>query len=100
MHGWTNFTLQSIELTGRSEVFHITIWFVVVALIIAIWGAETLRKDGEMPHPPQAKRETTSEGGDRDDDEVASVSVGVSHPSELTDQNRSCIYRFDWPLSE
>lgn len=61
MHGWTNFTLQSIELTGRSEVFHITIWFVVVALIIAIWGAETLRKDDKMPHPPQAKRETTSE---------------------------------------
>ena len=25
MHGWTNFTLQSVELTGRSEVFHVTI---------------------------------------------------------------------------
>jgi len=61
MHGWTNFTLQSIELTGRSEVFHITIWFVVAALITAIWGAKTLRKDGEMPHPPQANRETALE---------------------------------------
>lgn len=61
MHGWTNFTLQSIELTGRSEVFHIAIWFVVAALITVIWGAKTLRKDDEMPHPPQATRETTLE---------------------------------------
>ncbi len=61
MHGWINFTLQSIELTGRSEVFHIMIWFVVAALITAIWGAKTLRKDDEMPHPPQANRETTHE---------------------------------------
>jgi uncharacterized protein len=61
MHGWANFTLQSIELTGRSEVFHIAIWFVVVALITASWGAKTLRRDNEMPHPPRTKREATLE---------------------------------------
>lgn len=35
-----------------SAKIHIIIWFVVVDLITAIWGAETLRKDDEMPHPP------------------------------------------------
>lgn len=59
LHGWTNFTVQTIELTGRSEVFHIMTWFVAIALIAAIWGASTLRKDGEMPHPPRAERATT-----------------------------------------
>lgn len=59
MHGWTNFTLQSIELTGRSEVFHIGLWVVVVALLTAIWGAGTLTRDGELPHPP-AERDATS----------------------------------------
>ncbi|MFC7045213.1 CPBP family intramembrane glutamic endopeptidase [Halobacteriaceae archaeon GCM10025711] len=52
LHGWTNFTVQTVDLTGRSEVFHIVMWFAVIALITAIWGAKTLTKDGEMPHPP------------------------------------------------
>jgi uncharacterized protein len=61
LHGWTNFTVQTIELTGRSEVFHIVTWFILIALITAIWGANTLRKDDEMPHPPPAKREAAPE---------------------------------------
>lgn len=52
MHGWTNFTLQSIELTGRSEMIHIGLWVVVVALLTVIWGAGTLTRDDELPHPP------------------------------------------------
>lgn len=61
LHGWTNFTVQTIELTGRSEVLHIMTWFVVITLITGTWGANTLRNDDEMPHPPQVKRETTPE---------------------------------------
>lgn len=37
MHGWANVTLQSIELTGRSEVSHIALWFVAAAFITAFW---------------------------------------------------------------
>lgn len=61
LHGWTNFTVQTIELTGRSEVFHIATWFVVLVLITMIWGANTFRKDNEVPHPPRAKREPVRE---------------------------------------
>lgn len=60
LHGWTNFTVQTIELTGRSEVFHIALWFVVIALITAFWGAKALRKDGDIPHPPQPRQEQAS----------------------------------------
>lgn len=58
LHGWTNFTVQTIDLTGRAEVFHIGLTFALVALLTAIWGAKTLTKDNEMPHPPQARRKT------------------------------------------
>lgn len=62
LHGWTNFTVQTIELTGRSEVFHIGLWFVVVALLTVIWGAKTLTKGDEMPpSPPRARREIAHE---------------------------------------
>ncbi|SEP03807.1 Membrane protease YdiL, CAAX protease family [Halogranum amylolyticum] len=62
LHGWTNFTVQTIDLTGRSEVFHIGLWFAVIALITVLWGAKTLTKDDKMPpHPPRNRREIAPE---------------------------------------
>jgi len=52
LHAAINFTAQTFTLTGRAEVFHIALWFVVVVLITVIWGAKTFRKDNQIPHPP------------------------------------------------
>lgn len=61
LHGWVNFTVQTIELAGRSEVFHILTWVIAIAFIAAIWGTNTLRRDGAMPHPPQVELDTNSD---------------------------------------
>lgn len=65
LHAWINFSAQSFALSGRSEVFHITLWFVVAVLITVLWGAKTFRKDNRMPHPPMGseKRSLDEETG-------------------------------------
>lgn len=65
LHAAINFTAQTFTLTGRAEVFHIALWFVVVVLITVIWGAKTFRKDNQMPHPPTGseKRSLDEETG-------------------------------------
>ncbi|SNR44213.1 type II CAAX endopeptidase family protein [Halorubrum vacuolatum] len=65
LHAAINFTAQTFTLTGRAEVFHIALWFVVVVLVTVIWGAKTFRKDNQMPHPPteSEKRSLDEETG-------------------------------------
>jgi membrane protease YdiL (CAAX protease family) len=52
LHSWVNFTVQTIELTPRADVFFYTVvLFGFVALVTAIWGADILASTDEIPHP-------------------------------------------------
>ncbi len=52
LHSWTNFTLQTVEGTLRTDVFFyaIVLWAFVV-LVTLVWGAETLTSDDDIPYP-------------------------------------------------
>jgi membrane protease YdiL (CAAX protease family) len=52
LHSWTNFTLQTVEGTLRTDIiFYIgTLWAFVV-LITVVYGAKTLERGGDVPHP-------------------------------------------------
>lgn len=52
VHGWMNLTLQTVELSGRAEVMHISLWVVVAVVLVLTWGGAALRRDGVVPHPP------------------------------------------------
>lgn len=52
LHSWTNFTLQTVEGTLRADVvFYIgTLWAFVV-LVTIVYGAQTLARGADLPHP-------------------------------------------------
>ncbi|NLV06203.1 CPBP family intramembrane metalloprotease [Haloarcula rubripromontorii] len=52
LHSWTNFTLQTVEGTLRTDVFFyaIVLW-AFVGLVTLVWGAETLTSGDDIPHP-------------------------------------------------
>lgn len=49
LHGWVNFTAEIIVV---SDVVYYALWFVLAGAIVAVWGAETMTTDDEVPHPP------------------------------------------------
>lgn len=60
LHSWTNFTLQTVEGTLRTDViFYIgTLWGFVV-LVAVIYGAKTLASHDDLPHPALKSDEST-----------------------------------------
>lgn len=60
LHSWTNFTLQTVEGTLRTDViFYVgTLWGFVV-LVAVIYGAKTLASHDDLPHPALKSDEST-----------------------------------------
>jgi len=52
LHSWTNFTLQTVEGTLRTDIFFYagTLWAFVVVVTV-LYGSQTLAGDTEIPHP-------------------------------------------------
>lgn len=52
LHSWTNFTLQTVEGTLRTDIFFyaVVLWLFVV-LVTVLRGADTLTKNENIPHP-------------------------------------------------
>jgi membrane protease YdiL (CAAX protease family) len=52
LHSWTNFTLQTVEGTLRTDVlFYAVVLWGFVVLVTVVWGAETLTSHDDIPHP-------------------------------------------------
>lgn len=52
LHSWTNFTLQTVEGTLRTDIiFYIGALWAFVALVTVVYGAKTLERGGNIPHP-------------------------------------------------
>jgi len=49
LHGWVNFVSETIEV---ADEFYYSIWVLSALLVVGIWGAKTLRKGTNVPHPP------------------------------------------------
>lgn len=49
LHGWVNFTAEIIVVP---DPHYYGLWFVLAAAIVAIWGAKTMTRGDEVPHPP------------------------------------------------
>jgi membrane protease YdiL (CAAX protease family) len=49
LHGWVNFTAELIVVP---DAIYYALWFVLVGVIVAIWGAKTMTAADEVPHPP------------------------------------------------
>nr|WP_236639627.1 hypothetical protein [Salinigranum halophilum] len=49
LHGWVNFVSDTVEV---ADEYYYPAWVLTAVLIAVIWGAKTLRKTGDVPHPP------------------------------------------------
>ena len=67
LHSWTNFTLQTLEGTLRTDIiFYLgTLWAFVV-LVTVIYGAKTLARDTEIPHPTLKLKPAVAPDGGQD----------------------------------
>lgn len=65
LHSWTNFTMQTVEGTLRTDIIFYagTLWAFVVFVAI-IYGVKTLARGRDVPHPTlRAQPSVTSDGG-------------------------------------
>ncbi|AUV83882.1 CPBP family intramembrane metalloprotease [Salinigranum rubrum] len=49
LHGWVNFTAELIVVP---DPLYYALWWVLVVVIVALWGAKTMTAASEVPHPP------------------------------------------------
>ncbi|SFR56910.1 CAAX protease self-immunity [Halogeometricum rufum] len=49
LHGWVNFTAEVIVVPDPA---YYGLWFVLAAVIVAVWGRRTMTGADEVPHPP------------------------------------------------
>ena len=49
LHGWVNFTAEVIVVP---DPHYYGLWFVLAGVVVAIWGAKTMTKADDVPHPP------------------------------------------------
>jgi len=65
LHSWTNFTLQTVEGTLRTDIIFYagTLWAFVV-LVAILYGVKTLARGADLPHPTlKTQPPVTSNGG-------------------------------------
>lgn len=65
LHSWTNFTLQTVEGTLRTDiVFYIGALWAFVVLVALLYGPQTLAGENNIPHPTlKSNSEAVPDGG-------------------------------------